>query len=182
MLDDVEGPEQTSWVRILIILAIGIPILIEVVTFGGLLGHYVAGGGGDGGAASTPTPDIEGATAGDEILPETAAVERVDSASVVTGNDGWRFTLSVAVDNSGNSTYELRLGTATTRAGRTVEGSDATTGRLAPGETGSVTGSWMLPKGQRPASVVVTVVTTPDDGTASAQQYTVDIGDVPVSS
>ena len=181
MLDDIELPGEPSMVRVLLALAIGLPILIEVVTFGGLIGHYV-GGAADGGGGSTPTAGAEGATAGDEILAETAAVERVEDASVVTGDDGWRFTLSVAVENTGNSTYELRLGAATTRPGRTVEGSDATTGALPPGETGSVTGSWTLPKGQRPASVAVTVLTTPEDGTPSARQYTVAIGDVPVSS
>lgn len=175
MLDDVEGPEQTTLVRVLIVLAIGIPVLIEVVTFGGLVGHYVAGGGGDG-AAATPTRTAEGAGEGDEILPGTEATERLAEASVVTGDDGWRVRLTVAVSEVPGP-YELRLGAVTTREGRTVAGDGATTGELAAGESGSVTGTWLLPQGQRPRSVTVTVVADGD-----SEPYTVELGDVPVSN
>ena len=43
MLEDVDPPE-VSMVRVLLVLAIGLPIAIEVVTFGGLISHYVGGG------------------------------------------------------------------------------------------------------------------------------------------
>ncbi|WP_254273481.1 hypothetical protein [Haloarcula marina] len=180
MLDDVEGPQKTRLVRLLIVLAIGIPILIEVITFGGLIGHYVAGSGGGGGAAGTPTPAIAGASTGDEILEQTPAVERIDDATVVVAEDGWEFSLTVAVNNTGQGPYELRLGPVTTRAGETVAGSGPTTGELAAGDTGSVTGRWLLPKGQRPDAVAVTVVT--GDGEPTTSEYTVELGDIPVSA
>ncbi|WP_276270792.1 hypothetical protein [Haloarcula litorea] len=178
MFDD-EGPDEGDLVRVLVVLAIAIPIVIEVFTFGSLLSHYVVGGG-DGGAA-TETPAVDGATEGEEILAATAPVERIERASVVTGDEGWTFTLRVAVENTGDEAYELRLGVATTRAGRTVAGPDATTGSLAPGATGSVTGSWLLPQGQRPASVTVTTVRG-EGAAATTETHDVPIGDVPVSS
>jgi hypothetical protein len=182
MLDDLEGPPQVSMVRVLLILAIGIPIIIEVVTFGGLIGHYMGGGGADPAAATaTETPAATGATAGDEILDATAPNERITAASVTTGDDSWQFTLTVNVTGVGDR-YELRLGAVTTDGGNSVEGSGSSTGTLAAGESGTVTGTWALPSGERPASVSVTAVTTPDDGTATATDYTVAIGDVPVSN
>jgi len=175
MFDDGDLPE-VSMVRVLLVLAIGIPIAIEVVTFGGLVGHYV--GGGD--AATTPTPEAVGATAGEEILSGTAPTERVVSASVTPGEDSWQFALTVEVTAVG-SAYELGVGDATTLTGDTVDGSGATTGVIPAGETGTVTGTWSLPTGQRPDTVTVTAVTTPANGTASASEHTVDIGAVPVS-
>ncbi len=181
MLDDLEGPPQVTMVRVLIVLAIAIPILIEVVTFGGLIGHYLGGGDDPAAATETPTPEREGAGVGATILNETAATERIDSASLITGEDSWQFILTVGVDGPGEP-YELRLNSVTTREGTTVEGSGATTGRLAADQSGTVTGTWLLPPGEHPETLAVTVVTTPDGGTEQAREYTVTVGNVPVSS
>lgn len=178
MFDDVTGPEQSTLIRVLIVVGIGLPIIIEVATFGGMLSHQLAGGGDDGtAAASTPTPEVEGANVGDEILEAADPTAHVDRASVFTTDDGWQFLLGVNVTNAGQDPVTVTLGTVTARNGATVEGT-GTTGTLAPGETGRATGSWLLPAGERPASVVVTVVT---EGGASAQ-YTVKLGDIPVSN
>jgi hypothetical protein len=170
MIEDIEQPSGKQWIRLLVIVGIGIPILIEVVTFAGMVSHPA--GSGTSGATATDAPT--GAVEGDEILPSTESIERIDSAAVVARNDGWQFRLTVSVNNSAPSAQELRFGPVTTRAGRTVEGS-VTTGTVRPGETQTVAGSWLLPKGQRPASIEVTVV---DEETA----HTVELGDVPVSN
>lgn len=180
MLDDIDGVPEVTMVRVLIVLAIAIPILIEVVTFGGLIGHYV-GGGEDPAATETPTPEVEGAGAGATILADTAATERIESTSLITGDDSWQFIITIDVTEPAKP-YELRLNNVTTREGTTVEGSGATTGQLAAGTSGTVTGTWLLPAGQQPDTLSVTVVTTPEGGTEQAREYTVSIGKVPVSS
>jgi hypothetical protein len=180
MFEDIEGPPQVTMVRVLLVLAIAIPILIEVITFGGLLGHYL-GGGGDPAATGTPTPGDDGAGAGATILPETAATERVESASLITGEDNWQFIFTVAVEGPAEP-YELRLRAVRTREGTTVAGSGATTGGVPAGGSGTVTGTWLLPPGEHPESLSVEVVTTPEGGTEEVREYTVTIGNVPVSS
>ena len=183
MLEDVDPPE-VSMVRVLIVLAITIPIAIEVVTFGGLIAHY-AGGGGSGPAA-TPTPDGQtaaatqtpadsgGATAGDEILSTTAATERIEGATVTDGDDATTLTLTVTVADPPDG-YELRLRTVTTGSGRTAAGNASTTGTLSAGERGSVTGRWQLPPGERPDILMVAVASHPSDGTPTTQTYAVDL-------
>lgn len=164
-------------VRVLVVLAIAIPIAIELVTFGGLVGHYLDGGGEA--AAATPTPDTAGATVGDEILPATAATERIDGATVTDGDDATQVVLTVTVTDPPGD-YELRFGAVTTRSGRTVEGAGATTGALAAGEDGLVTGTWQLPEGDRPATLAVTVVSAPGNDTPTPREYTVEFGDLSV--
>ena len=181
MFDDVDGPEQTTLVRLLIVSAIAIPILIEVATFGSLLSHSLLSGG-DGGVAATATPtaEIEGAGVGDEILTETGPVERIERAAVVTGEDSWQFVLTVAVSNPTDRPYELRLGAVETRDGETVAGG-ATTGTVAAGGNGTVTGAWMLPTGHQPETVAVTAV----DGTgdrADPETYSVRLGSIQLSN
>jgi len=176
MLEDVDPPE-VSMVRVLIVLAIAIPIAIEVVTFGGLIGHYLGGGGPGPAATPTSTAEAGGPTVGDEILTTTAATERLDAATLTETDNGTRFVLTVTVTDPPGD-YELRLGAVTTRAGRTVEGSGATTGRLDAGEDGLVTGTWELPDGDRPDTLTVTVVSAPGNDTPTPHEYTVELGEL----
>jgi len=183
MFEDVDGPEQKTLIRLLIVIGIGLPILIEVATFGSMLGHHVAGDGGGGGDAApgTPTAVETGVVTGDEILDEPNLSARIESASVVTENDGWRFTVTVNATNTGQTPAAVRLGGVTSRSGTTVDGA-ATTDRIQPGESASVTESWLLPPGERPGRLAVTTVRYPADGTPETESHTVTLGDIPVSN
>ncbi|MDS0260630.1 hypothetical protein NDI56_14585 [Haloarcula sp. S1CR25-12] len=174
MLEDLDPPE-VSMVRVILVLAIAVPIAIEVVTFGGLVGHYFGGDDADTATpVATPTPETAGATVGDEILPETAATERLDAATLSEDDGETRLVLTVTVTDPPDG-YVLRLGAVTTRAGRTVEDAGATTGTLDAGENGLATGTWGLPSGDRPDAVAVTVTSAPN-GTPTTREYTVDLG------
>ncbi|MFB6309474.1 MAG: hypothetical protein ABEH35_09100 [Haloarculaceae archaeon] len=174
--DGDDGISRRTLVRLLILIGVGIPILVEAVTFAGLVTHSLGGGGAD---AATPTPDRPaGAGVGDEILEATTPTETIEDAAVRPGEDRWQFVLTVAVDNVGDSAYELRLRSVTTTGGDTVSGG-GTTGRIAGGGNGTVTGVWSLPAGERPTRLSVTAVTY-EDGTAETTDYTVRLASVPV--
>ena len=176
MFDDVDPPE-VSMVRVLIVLAIAIPIVIEVVTFSGLIGHYLGGGGAGPAATPVSTAEHGGATVDDEILTATPATERIDAATLTEADNATRFVLTVTVTDPVDG-YELRPGAVTTRSGRTIEGSGATTGTLDAGEDGLVTGTWQLPAGDRPDTLAVTVVSAPGNDTPTPREYTVDLGEL----
>ena len=181
MFEDVDGPEQKTLLRLLIIVGIGLPILIEVVTFGSMMGHHLTGDAGSEAVAETPTPEQAGAGVGDPIIEPSAVSARIESASVVTADEGWRFTIAVNVTNTGSDTASVRLDSVTTRGGETIDGA-ASTGQLSAGQTGDVAKSWLLPPGERPDTVSVTVSVYPDGAATQSTQYTVALGDIPVSN
>lgn len=166
-----EGLDRRTLVRLLVGLGIGIPVLVEVLTFLGLVGDLF----GDGDDEPSPTTTEDGIDVGEELLPETDATDRVEAAYVRA--DGWELTLTVAVENDGEQTYELRLGEVRTDGGTTVEGG-GTSGPVAPGETGTATGRWGLPDGASPGSVDVTAFYR--NGTVTRIERTVQFGSVPV--
>ncbi|MFB6074415.1 MAG: hypothetical protein ABEJ89_05335 [Haloarculaceae archaeon] len=172
MADDDEdgGIDRRRLVRWLIVLGIGLPILVEGITFLGLMSHSVSDGGA---ATATPTP-APGVGVGDDLLADTAVTEHVDSARVVVRDDGWEFVLTVTVENTGDSPYELRLERATSGEGTTLD-SAATTGRIAPGATGNVTAAWTFPASERPETVTVTVVRDGDEHTETVQLAPVSV-------
>lgn len=180
--DDIDEPEaaydeETDRRRLLkwvAILAFGIPVVIEAITFGGLAVDALFGGGdggGDGGATATATPTAgpDAVREGDTLLPE-AAVRATVAQSVVRGATDRTYVLRVQVDNETDAPHELRLGAVTLYDGTTVAG-QSSTGTVPPGETGEVTGAWQLSNGEMPRRVAVTLLR--EDTETVAREVTV---------
>lgn len=183
---DSETVRRRWVIRLLVGLGFGIPIAIEGATFFGMLESGLLGGGGDdGGGAGTDgdgdgtgSPGDDRLAVGEEVLPETPAVEELRSAVVLAGEEAWRFRLLVAVENVGSDPYTLRIDRVTTDAGTVVEES-AGTDAIAPGETGRLEHTWTLPVGEAPAWLTATGVTT-RDGESETVERRRRLAEVPV--
>lgn len=178
MSDAPEGPGgdeigRRNLIRLLVGLAIGIPVLIEALTLVGLVGDLF--GDGDGAGTPTDTPPPPGVGVGDELLPETPATDTVEAAYIAA--DGWALTLAVAIENGSDETYELRLRSVTTENGTTVRGGGESD-PIPPGESGSVTGRWDLPEGSSPDTVDVVAISR--NGSATKVEASVRLGGVAV--
>ena len=154
--------ERRTLVRLLIVLAIGIPLLIEAATFAGLFGSRVLDGG-DGTPAGTATPPPDAVAVGDELLPRTPPADTVTGARVRTVDGQRTFVMTVGVDNADQPGYELRLDALTTDAGTTVPGGGRSP-QLGPGDSATVTGRWALPEGESPQSVIAVATLTDEAG------------------
>lgn len=169
---------RRTLIRLLVGLGIGIPIVIEGLTFLGLLEQSLFGDETRNGGAGTPTPAGR-VGVGDELLPETPPVETVTGAEIRAGGGAWTLALTVAVENGTDAGYQLRLDTVTLDGGDRVEGGKAT-GRLDPGASVTITGEWDLPEGATPRSVEAVAITYPPDGSAEALTRRVPLAKVPV--
>ena len=165
--------ERRTLIRLLVGLGIGLPVAIELATFGGLFESRVldgdGGDGADGDRPRTPTADgtgtpPEGAVGvGDELLPATEQADTVTGAEVRTEGGKRVFVMTVAVENDTEAGYELRLDALSTRSGTTVTGGGRSE-QIEPGGSATVTGRWELPAGERPDSVIVVATLTAEDG------------------
>lgn len=174
-LDD----ESRRWlIRLLVGLAIGIPVAIEASTFVGLLNRHFGGGSTDT-AAPTETPAGRRVGVGDELLPETPPADTLQHAAVHDEGDAWVFEATVMVENTGDVPYEARVGAVTAGDGTRVEGSDAT-GQVPPGESATVTATRRLPAGSEPERLVVSGVTYGE--TTTSVRENVLLASVPIRS
>ena len=164
--DDAGGPlvSRKTLVRILIVLGIGIPIVVEGLTFVGLVGNQL-GDGGDG--ATTPT-EPAGVDIGEDLLPGTDQAETLRAANVSAGGD-WEFTLRIDVRNTGRDGYELTVGPLTTEDGETIAGTRST-GPLGANESRDFTGSWSLPSGEVPTQLEVSAAVPTANGTTTVSR------------
>jgi hypothetical protein len=164
-----EARRRRTIIRLLVGFGVGIPVLIELATFVGLVEQSLLGddGGGNGGGGTggdaTRTPDEREGDAGevgvgDELLPETTPRETLSVASFRAGDDSWVLTLAAAVENTVSEPYTIGFGPVTTTNGRRVEGTNRAV-TVAASETGQVTGTWQLSPGSRPAGVELRTAT-----------------------
>lgn len=169
--------ERRTLIRLLVGLGIGIPVLVEVLTFLGLIETRLFGDGANG-AGRTPTEGPRRVGVGDELLPDTSPAETVTEAVVRGQDQPWVFVLVVEVDNGTENAYELRLGTLTLGSGRTVGGA-ARTGRIPPGGTSQVTGAWEIPQGSSPDVLEVVAIEYAEAGPTEMRAQ-VPLAKVPV--
>ncbi len=169
--------KRRNLVRLLIALGIGIPILVEGLTFLGLIESHLFGGRRRGDDGDTPTPGRR-VGVGDELLPDTPQPETVREMLILAADEPWQFTISVAVENTGDVPYELRLGEVTLSDGSTVKGGGST-GRVPAGESGTAAAQWSIPAGSTPQTVVATG-TSYGDATPSVSSEVVRLSKVPV--
>jgi len=171
--------DRRTLLRVVIALAIGIPVLVEATTFAGLIDAQFGGGGGDddsdGGDGTQTTR--EGVGVGD-ALPIDGATARLTDGALQQGDDAWTLALTVTVENTGDAPVSLGLETVTTAAGESAAGG-ATTDEIPPGETATVTETWRLAPNATPARL--TVVTTTHGTERRSQASVVTLGKIPVS-
>lgn len=180
--DTPGGISKRTLIRLLVGFGIGIPILVEAITFLGLLDQQFGGGSEDDGGASTATETATpGVTVGDDLLPETDRSETLASAILrEVDGDRWPLSLTVEVRNSGDTDYEFQLLSVYLDDGRTVSGR-ASTDRLAPGERRTITGEWAIPAGSTPRAVeVVALVYSNDDGSVETIERRAELAKIPV--
>jgi hypothetical protein len=181
--EQAEARRRRTIIRLLVGFGIGIPILVELATFVGLLEQSLLGGeDGDDEAGTatatertTTTTADRGAGVGDELLAETPQRETLSNASFRAGDDQWVLTLVARVENTESYPYTVQFGAVTTENGRRVEGSGRSV-TVAAGETTQVTGTWQLPPGSRPAAVTVRTAA----GETAATTHDVTLAPIPV--
>ena len=172
--DDLGLPiSRRTLLRIVIVLAIGIPIVLEGLTFVGLVGNQLADGDGSpGDGATTPDgDDLREVGVGEDLLAATDQPELLQSATV-RPHEGWEFTLTANVTNTGTDSYRFAITSVTTKNGRTIDEIQSTT-TLAAGEGTSFVGVWDMPDGDIPDRVTVEATVQGADGSRTVTETVV---------
>jgi hypothetical protein len=159
---------RQTLLRLVIVVAIGIPIVLEGLTFLGLVGNQLDDGGDGGPVPTDGVGDDRRVDVGDDLLPGTDQRETLRAATVNTG-DGWRFSLHVDVRNTGADGYRLAVTAVTTKSGTTIT-ETTSTDSLATGDRTTLVGSWDLPDGEVPEGVTVRATVPTANGTRTVTE------------
>ncbi|AZH24216.1 hypothetical protein [Haloplanus aerogenes] len=172
-IDTPGGISKRTLIRLLVGFGIGIPLLVEGLTFLGLLEEQFGGGDEDSERTATATDVAEsGVAVGDDLLPETDRSETLVSAVLrEVDGDRWPLSLTVEVENTGDTDYEFQLLAVHLDDGRSVSGR-TTTDRLAPGERRVISAEWSIPAGSTPRAVDAVALVYPDSEASETPRET----------
>lgn len=170
------APSSKRLVRILLIIGIGIPVLIESATLIRMIGGYM--GGEEAAQESTPEATETYVVEGDELLPETPPAERIVTLTVEPQSEAWVFTMELDVENTTARPYELELGEVEVGDGQVVQ--QTVSQRWDAGAAETMAAEWRLPVGQIPSGL--TARARWHIGTDSTRTLTrpVQFGQIPV--
>ncbi|MFW5948353.1 MAG: hypothetical protein ACOCSD_02000, partial [Halolamina sp.] len=150
--DEVDRRRLIRWIAL---LAFGVAVVVEALTFGNIIGDEFFGGGDEApteSSTATPTDRPDAVGVDDELLPETAATETIRTSEVRERDDGRTYVFRVDVENDTESTVELRTRQVRLRDDETVDG-ESSTGPIEPGAAGMMTAAWEIPADAMPAAV-----------------------------
>ncbi|GAB7013456.1 hypothetical protein [Halolamina salina] len=151
--DEIDRRRLIRWIAV---LAFGVPVVVEALTFGNIIGDELLGGGdATPTAAETETDRPDAVGVDDELLDETAATETITTSEVRQTDGGRTYVFGVDVENTTDEPVELRTERLRLRDGTLVDGVSST-GSIAPGESGMVTAAWSIPESAMPGAVEVT--------------------------
>lgn len=130
--------ERRTFIRALIGVSIGIPIAVEGITFSTLFYERLVG-------SEQSDRDGSGVGVGDELLAASSPTDTITEMNLTAASESeWTFTLSVAVENTAEDPYRLKIGPVSLGDGSTV-GETVSSGTLDPGASTTVTGEWTVP-------------------------------------
>ncbi len=162
-------------VRILLIIGIGIPVLIEAATLFRLIGGHMSEDEAPSSASETTEAYV---VEGDELLPETPPAERITALIIEPESESWVFSMDVAVANRTAAPYELQLREVQAEGGQVFE--KTASQQWAAGDSAAMEIEWALPAGSVPSSL--TAEARWYIGTDSARTVTqaIQFGKIPV--
>ncbi|NHX36317.1 MULTISPECIES: hypothetical protein [Halolamina] len=154
---DDEEIDRRRLIRWIALIAFGIPVVVEVLTFANIIDAELLGGDDDdptetGTATPTDRPDAVGV--GDELLPETAASETITTSEIRAEESSRTYVFGVEVENDTDATVEIRTRHVRLRDGERIDGVSST-GSIEPGSSGTLTAAWQIPEGSMPGAVEV---------------------------
>jgi hypothetical protein len=140
-----------SLVKWLVIIAIGIPVLIEVGTFGGMFFQRLSDGEH---TEQEQRVDTERLTTGSTIALTESVRLRINNMQLWASSGDWRFVMEVmVVDESGSNTaYEQVTFSSLTTNGESVLDEPKVISLPA---SGIQTLEWTLPSGEQPRYVTI---------------------------
>ncbi len=150
--DEIDRRRLIRWIAL---IAFGIPIVLEVLTFANIIDDELLSGDEPtetGTATPTDRPDAVGV--GDELLPETAATETITTSEIRETESSRTYVFGAEVENDTDATVSLRTRHVRLRDGTTVDGVSST-GSVEPDSSGTVTAAWELPEDSMPDAVEV---------------------------
>ncbi len=136
------GLDKRKIIWIIIIISVTIPIVIELVTFTGLIFNN---------NREDSISIDSGKSSGDEILQQTPQIETIKEAVVINRGGRWVFNFDIEVNNTSSERYTIKFLDIITKQGTQNQG--IFTQEIPPKQKKLLKTNWTIPEGEIPSQI-----------------------------
>lgn len=164
--------------RILIIVGIGIPVLVEVFTAFELFSIHIGEEKQHRRAHTAKSTDRRVAE-GRRLIPDSPPVIEIENMRILAGPRSWIFEMELELEHLPDELFQLKLEKLKLKGGEIIQDPKVKTWKSLDDE-GEFELSWSIPPGETPLGVTVTARTQLSSGKSKLIEHDVVFGNVPV--
>jgi len=181
MTEENSGNSTKRLVKILVMVGIGIPVLVELMTLFNLLNVQIFGDEKDSNSFDTNITEVRGVGEGDTLFAEQGSKLTIDQLRVEVSTQQWRFTISMtAVDSISQDELQISVDSLNLQSNKTLLGSESRSWEVRQTAPAKVHGEWILPNGDIPTKLYVSIYHQAGEDSTYQLNQEVPLNKVPV--
>lgn len=181
MSEETSNSSTKRLVKILVIVGIGIPVLVELMTLFNLIDTQMFGGDEKEIQNQEQTTEVRGISQGDSLFKEHPALVVIDTLRVDVSARDWRFKLGLrAIDSIDQNTLQLQIDSLELQSDKILSAEDVSFWEIVDEVPAAVYGSWELPNGDIPTTLHISSVQAVSSDSSASIQQEVPLDKIPV--
>lgn len=181
MSEEKSGNSTKRLVKILVIVGIGVPVLVELMTLFNLINVQIFEDEKDANSQDTNVADVRGFGEGDTLFADQELAVLIDQLRVKVSAQEWRFALGMtSVDSTSQDELRISVDSLRLQSNKILLGDDSSSWEVKQSMPAQVFGEWYLPNGDIPTKLFIsTYQQIAEDSTHQVRQE-VPLDKIPV--
>ncbi len=181
MSEETSNSSTKRLVKILVIVGIGIPVLVELMTLFNLIDSQMLGGEDPEAKSDEQVTEVQGISQGDSLFTEYATVVTVDTLRVNVSARNWRFVLGLrAADSVDQKELQLQVDSLKLQSEKVLRGDESYSWNIANELPVTAHGGWELPNGDIPTMLYISSRQKANQDSLARVQQEVPLDKIPV--
>ncbi|PAU94137.1 hypothetical protein CK503_07950 [Aliifodinibius salipaludis] len=155
MSEEKSDNSTKKLVKILVIVGIGVPVLVELMTLFNLINVQIFEDEKDANSQGFDVEDVRGFGEGDTLFSDQASVVVIDELRIKVSAQEWRFALGLtSADSSSQDELEISVDSLSLQSKKMLSG-DNNSWEVKQSAPAQVYGEWILPNGDIPTKLFI---------------------------
>lgn len=158
MTEEQSNSATKRLVKILVIVGIGIPILIELMTLFNLVNVQIFEDEKDTKSQGFDVEDVRGFGEGDTLFADQKSTVLINQLRVKVSAQQWRFALGMtSTDSINKKKLQIHVDSLKLQSNKTLLGNDSSSWEVTKSVPVGVYGEWILPNGDIPTKLFISM-------------------------
>jgi hypothetical protein len=181
MAEEKSNNSTKKLVKILVIVGIGIPILVELMTLFNLINVQIFEDNKDTNGKDFNVEDVRGFGEGDTLFADRQTAVLINQLRVKVSAQEWRFALGMtSLDSISQDKLQIGVDSMKLKSNRMLLGNESSSWEVKQLAPAKVYGEWQLPNGDIPKKLFISIDQQISEDSTSRISQEVALDKIPV--